>query len=40
MTVTLSKKATSTTYSVTGLAKAGWIYQPGSNTASSLVITK
>lgn len=41
MTVTLNKKATTTTWSVSNLARAGWIYQPGSNTAaSSVTITK
>lgn len=40
MTVTLNKKATTTTYSVLNLARAGWIYQPGSNAASSVIIAK
>lgn len=40
VTVTLNKRATSTTWSVSNLARAGWIYQPGSNTLSSVTITK
>jgi len=40
VTVTLNKKATTTTWSVVSLAKAGWTYQSGSNAVSSVTITK
>jgi PKD repeat protein len=40
MTVTLNKKATSTTFSVVNLAKPGWIYQPSSNASSNVIVTK
>jgi PKD repeat protein len=40
VTVTLNKKATTTTWTVGSLAKAGWIYQSGLNAASSVTVTK
>lgn len=40
MTVTLNKKATSTTWTVGNLTRAGWTYQPSSNAASSVTVTK
>ena len=40
VSVTLNKKATSTTYTVSGLEKAGWVYQPSRNAATSAQLTK
>jgi PKD repeat protein len=40
VSVSLNKKAAATVYSVTGLARTGWVYQPESNLATSVSITK
>lgn len=40
VSVSLNKKTTSTTYTVTGLTKAGWVYQSSSNAATSIRVTK
>ena len=40
VTVTLNKKAASTTYSVTGVSRAGWIYDPGLNLETSVGVAK
>jgi PKD repeat protein len=40
VTASLNKKATSATFAVTGLARIGWLYQPGSNVATQVTITR
>jgi hypothetical protein len=41
VTASLNKKAPSTTtYSVTNLSRSGWAYQPASNFATQVTVTK
>jgi len=40
VSVNLNKKASTTTYTVVGLAKSGWLYEPESNVVTSASFTK
>jgi PKD repeat protein len=40
VTASMNKKASSTTYSVTALARSGWVYRPGSNVMTQVTVTK
>jgi PKD repeat protein len=40
VSASLNKKASSTTYTVSGLSKTGWVYQPSSNLETSITVTK
>ena len=40
VTVTVNKKTSTTTYTVSGLSKAGWVYQHGSNVETSQAVSK
>jgi hypothetical protein len=40
VTASLNKKTSSTTYTVSGLAKSGWVYRPDTNVETSQLVAK